>query len=279
MSAPIIAERTKRALREIGLTEYECQAYLSLLRSGEETAETISQLSNIPYTKVYGVLESLEKRGWVEHGGGRPRKYHPRSPVDAMRSEQISMESNFEENQSIIMEELQPLYENKEIKEIPEIWIVRGEVNSFNKILELLEKAKKEIMLAIPTISDQILPMYPDFSDKMFSFLNKLMDSNIDVKVLTTKEMSPLLDIGDLGVAEVRICEDMFGGGLVIDGRETILFLDLVHPSGPDTAIWSDHETLTEVARIYFKYLWDNAKPQTSKDSSLSHYSKTKYRF
>lgn len=261
MSAPIISERTEKALREIGLTEYECQAYLSLLHSGEETAETISQLSNIPYTKVYSVLESLEKRGWVEHGGGRPRKYYPRSPSDALRSEQNTMESRFAENHSIILDELQPLYENKEILEIPELWIVRGEVNSFNKILELLEKAKREIMLAIPTIPEQLLPTYPDFSSKMFSFLNDLMDSSVEVKVLTTNEMASFFNMGDLGVADVRICEDMFGGGVVIDGRETILFLDLVHPSGPDTAIWSDHETLTEVAKIYFSHLWDNAKP------------------
>ena len=138
---------------------------------------------------------------------------------------------------------------------------MRGEVNSFNKVLELLEKAKKEIMLAIPTIPAQLLPMYPDFSKKMFSFLNELMDSSVDVKVLTTEEMVPLLDKGDLGVAEVRICENMFGGGVVIDGQETILFLDLVYPSGPDTAILSDHETLTEVAKIYFEHLWQNAKP------------------
>ena len=177
-----------------------------------------------------------------------------------MRSEQISLESRFEENQIIIVEELQPLYEKKEIKEIPELWIVRGEVNSFNKILELLQKAKKEIMLAIPTIPEQMLPMYPDFSNKTFGFLNRLMDSNIDVKVLTTKEMIPLLDKGDMGVAEVRICDDMFGGGVVIDGQETILFIDLVHPSGPDTAIWSDHETLTGIAKIYFQHLWENAK-------------------
>ena len=226
--------------------------------SGEETAETVSQLSNIPYTKVYSVLESLESRGWVEHGSGRPRKYYPRAPTDALRSEQIALENMFEENQSIVLEELQPLYEKKEI---PEIWIVRGEINSFNKVLELLQKAKKEIMLAIPTIPTQLLPMYPDFSKKMFSFLNELMDTSVDVKVLTTNEMVPMLDKGDLGVADVRICENMFGGGVVIDGKETILFLDLVHPSGPDTAIWSDHETLTEVAKIYFEHLWENAKP------------------
>jgi len=261
MSTPVISERVEKALREIGLTEYECQAYLSLLHQGEDTAEIISQLSNIPYTKVYSVLESLEERGWVEHGGGRPRRYYPRSPIDALRSEQISLESRFEENQGIVLEELQPLYEKREIKEIPEIWIVRGETNSFNKILDLVTKARKEIMLAIPTLPEEQLPDIPDFSVKVFNFLNSLMDSEIKVKILTTDEMRPVIDVGDLGVAEIRICDNMFGGGVVIDGKETILFLDLVHPSGPDTAIWSDHETLTGIAKIYFEHMWDNAEP------------------
>jgi HTH-type transcriptional regulator, sugar sensing transcriptional regulator len=264
MAAPVLSERVDKALREIGLTEYECQAYLSLLHSGGDKAEAISQLSNIPYTKVYSVLESLEERGWVQHSNGRPRIYYPRSPTDALRSQQLIMEKKFEYYQGIILEELQPVYEKKEIKEIPELWIVRGEMNSLNKIIELLEKASKEIMLAIPSISEEIRFTYPDLAQMIFSYRKKIMDSDVNVKVLTTKEMKPLLEMSDLGIAEVRICDNMFGGGVVIDGKETILFLDLVHPHGPDTAIWSEHETLTNVARIYFEYLWKNAHPWAS---------------
>ncbi len=261
MSAPVVSELVEKAMRDIGLTEYETQAYLSLLSSGEDTAETVSQRSSIPYTKVYSVLESLEERGWVEHGNGRPRKYYPRSPIDAMRSEQITLEKRFDESQNLIIAELQPLYERKEVKEIPELWIVRGEVNSFNKIVELLEKATKEIMLAIPTLSEELLVQYPDIAHKIFSFKHKVMDTSIKVKVLTTEKMKPLIDLSDLGVAEVRLCEEMFGGGVVIDGHETILFLDLVVPHGPDTAIWSAHETLTSISKIYFEHLWNNATP------------------
>ncbi|TRO47336.1 TrmB family transcriptional regulator, partial [Candidatus Bathyarchaeota archaeon] len=52
MSSPLISERAERALREIGLTEYETLAYLSLLRNGEMTAENVSDASSIPYSKV-----------------------------------------------------------------------------------------------------------------------------------------------------------------------------------------------------------------------------------
>ena len=231
--------------------------------AGEDTAEAVSQRSNIPYTKVYSVLESLEERGWVEHSNGRPRNYFPRSPIDAMRSEQITMEKRFEENQDAILEELQPLYERKDIKEIPELWIVRGDINSFNKIIELLEKANKEIMLAIPTIPEELIFDYPNIVQRLFNFRYKIRDTNVHVKVLTTENMKHFLDASDLGIAEVRICGEMFGGGVVIDGHETMLFLDLVGPQGPDTAIWSEHETLTSISKIYFEHLWESATPYT----------------
>lgn len=250
MPVPVISERAEKALRELGLTEYECQTYLSLLFSGEDTAEAVSQISNIPYTKVYGILDNLEKGG-IEHVDDRPRKYYPRSPIDALRSEQISLEKGFQENQSVILEEIQPLYERKEIKEIPELWIIRGEIISFNKIADLLGKAEREIILAIPTVPEGLIYKHPEITRKIFSFQDKIMDERVKVKGLTTIDTKQLLDTSDLGLAEVRICEDMFGGGIVIDGRETILFLDLVHPrGGPDTAIWSEHETITSISMI-----------------------------
>lgn len=62
--------------------------------------------------------------------------------------------------------------------------------------------------------------MYPDFNNKMFNFLNELMDSEFKVKVLTTKEKIQLLDCGDFDFANIRICEDMFGEDVVVDGQD-----------------------------------------------------------
>ena len=118
MSSPIISDKVERALRDIGLTEYETLAYLSLLRSGELTAENVSEASSIPYSKVYSVLENLRERDWIEIEGGRPRRYYPRSPEDALRSEQLRLESEFEGNRDTIVQELQPMFEQKEIREV-----------------------------------------------------------------------------------------------------------------------------------------------------------------
>ena len=50
-------------------------------------------------------------------------------------------------------------------------------------------------------------------------------------------------------------------GWAYIFSTDSLWMLFMVkHPDGPDTAIWSEHETLILLAGIYFRHLWDNAE-------------------
>ena len=264
MSSPLISEKAEKALREIGLTEYETLAYLSLLRNGEMTAENVSDASSIPYSKVYSVLDSLHDKGWIDLEGGRPRKYFPRSPDDSLRAEQLRMESAFEKNRDIIVGELQPLYEEKDIQEMPEIWMVRGKMGTVEKAMELIGKAKKEVMLAFPWLPETVMEESPLVSALGEESLRKIQDSEIKIQVLTTRRIAESVDSPLLHMAEIRVTDQLFGGGLVVDGKECLIFLDMVHPAGPDIALWSAHESLTRISMFYFQNLWESAEPYTS---------------
>jgi sugar-specific transcriptional regulator TrmB len=50
-----ISERARKALQELGLTDYEVRAYLALVEMGPLTASELSELKLIPYSKVYEV--------------------------------------------------------------------------------------------------------------------------------------------------------------------------------------------------------------------------------
>jgi sugar-specific transcriptional regulator TrmB len=260
LSSPLVSEKAEKALRDIGLTEYESLAYLSLLKSGEMTAEMVSDSSGIPYTKVYSVLEELEERGWIDVEGGRPRKYYPRSPEDALSVEQNRLEEEFSTNRELLVEELLPLYEAKEIHEMPEIWMIRGEANTYEKVISLLGKARKEIMLTLPWVPEGLLNS-PENIRLLAYELRNLQNRDIAVKVLATDEVVGKLTPALMSLADVKLCSELFGGGLVIDNKETVLILDMVKPIGPDMAIWSDHESLTRIASVYFQHMWENAEP------------------
>ena len=62
-------------LKLIGFTDYTSRAYLALVKLGEATAPDIARESNIPQSKIYGVLDDLYDKGFVGKAGeGDKRK-------------------------------------------------------------------------------------------------------------------------------------------------------------------------------------------------------------
>ena len=76
----------RTALSALGLTDYEIRTYVSLLEQGPLTALNISSESGIPYSRVYDVLKTLEKKQFVTAGKGRPTIYVAKSPDEATRA-------------------------------------------------------------------------------------------------------------------------------------------------------------------------------------------------
>src|SRR5207244_2555268 len=108
-----VSEKTRRALKEFGLTEYEAKVYVSLVESGTQAASELSRTASIPYSKIYEILGNLERKGWVETEQGRPSKYYPKAPSTALESSRARLETTLKSSQADAMEELQPLYEKK----------------------------------------------------------------------------------------------------------------------------------------------------------------------
>ena len=57
------------------LNIYETKVWLALLSKGISSAGEIAEISGVPRSRTYDVLESLEKRGFVIQKLGKPVKY------------------------------------------------------------------------------------------------------------------------------------------------------------------------------------------------------------
>ncbi len=252
MQDPFVSTKVEKSLKEIGLTEYECLAYVALVQHGELTASQVSEQTSIPYSKVYSVLDNLDRKGWIEIKSGRPRMYYPRPPVEALEAEKLRKENRFEQFREAVVSELQPLYERRDVKEKPEIWIIRGVENIASAIKEIPKKVQRELMLAMPEIQ-------PELATSVLPTLELFRDKRVDIRLITTIDLVASLKNHIAHVAEIRVKKEMFGGGVVIDGRETLLFLGRGVAEEQNLAIWSDHVGLTMIAKIYFEHLWDTA--------------------
>jgi sugar-specific transcriptional regulator TrmB len=253
LSTPV-SEDAKKALREVGLTEYEIKAYLTLLERGVMTASEISEYSGVPYSKVYETLNSLERKGWIEAERGRPSRYFPKAPSEALEAARLRLEDMVDGWKRVVLGELQPLYERRELLEKPDIWILRGEFSILAKLREMLGVTRKELMIAAPAFAK-------DFVDALTAVLGQLRDSGVNVQVMMAGDWD-VKKIAEVGEARVR--DNLFGGGVIADGKEAILFLGEAETSGNYSGllvIWSNHVGLVKFAREYFQLLWDTAKP------------------
>ena len=80
----IVEKATLSKLKEFGLNSYESKVWVALLSRGISSAGELSDIANVPRSRSYDVLESLEKKGFVIMKVGKPIKYIAVSPVEAL---------------------------------------------------------------------------------------------------------------------------------------------------------------------------------------------------
>ena len=62
-------------LKDLGMTDYQARVLYALMRLRESSAKQISELSGVPRTKVYEILEDFVRRGYVIEIDTRPKMY------------------------------------------------------------------------------------------------------------------------------------------------------------------------------------------------------------
>jgi len=250
-----VSEETKKVLQELGLTDYESRVYLALLEKGVLNANQVSKHSGVPYSKVYETLTSLERKGWIETEHSRPSRYYPKAPSEALASMKLQLEDKVKTWEKTVMGELEPFYEHREIREKPDLWILRGEFNTLAKLKEMVEKTKSELMVAAPILSKTL-------ADAVTPVLMQLRNANVKIFFMVSRKAKEWNLQKLREVAEVRVRDHMFGGGIIADGKEAMLFLG---EDKPTLVIWSNHLGLVQFAKEYFRYLWESSetsKPQ-----------------
>jgi sugar-specific transcriptional regulator TrmB len=138
-------------LKRVGLNEYESKVYSSLSSNKTLTASEVSKKASIPRARVYDVLMSLEKKGFVMISMGRPVSFKAVEPETALmnyeKQKRDLFESELEEMKSL-KEELKKNFNEKPIKEsFSGVWSVSS--NQINNIIALsLKNAKTSVTIS-----------------------------------------------------------------------------------------------------------------------------------
>jgi sugar-specific transcriptional regulator TrmB len=247
-SGAMLLEKTLKLLKDLGLTEYETRVYTALVSGGPSTAGSLSEAANVPYSRIYDILSRLERRGWVEIQSGRPTRYKAKSPAEVIRLLRIERERRLKETGEEIVKELEPLYEQRAEARRPDIWIIRGERNLGNKVGEMLARAQVEVLVSLPVLPKEFLE--PDTISPL------LAAKKLALRMITSEKGKHINKLKAIPNLQVRFRKPLFGGGVIVDGKEVLLILASV---GEKLGIWSNEVGLANFAKEYFEYLWKDS--------------------
>ena len=149
------------------------------------------------------------------------------------------------------LSELFPLYDNSCSSELPVIWVISGIMNIGAKIMELVEHCRNEVLIAVPQAGEAIVK-------QALPKLRQLHDKGVDITILTSDKLDKESLNSISRVANVKVKEGLFGGGIISDKRYVVILLgpEISSSSSSDVvAIWADHSGLAGFAREYFEYL------------------------
>ena len=146
------SETIKRT-RLFGLNTYEAKIWVALLSRGVSTAGELSDIANVPRSRSYDVLESLEKKGFVVMKLGKPIKYMAAQPKDVLENIKKNVEHGVESYLNDIkgsgfnklIELLQNIHNKNSASRQNIVAVIRGRDNINKHLSYVLNSAKKEI--------------------------------------------------------------------------------------------------------------------------------------
>src|SRR4030067_1138742 len=81
----IVKDEFLSRLRKIfDLNLYEVKVWAALLSRGTSTAGELSSISDVPRSRTYDILESLEKKGFIVMKLGKPIKFVALKPEEVI---------------------------------------------------------------------------------------------------------------------------------------------------------------------------------------------------
>src|SRR3989344_7873120 len=87
----------KRIKENFNLNIYETKVWLALISKGMASAGEIAEMSGVPRSRTYDVLESLEKQGFAIAKIGKPVKYIAVKPTVVVEKLKINAMRDAEE--------------------------------------------------------------------------------------------------------------------------------------------------------------------------------------
>lgn len=250
--------------RAFNLNLYEVKLWTALLSRGVSTAGELSDMANVPRSRTYDVLESLERKGFVVIQPDKPIKYIAISPRDVLDrvNKRVTNEAARQSEKltqlrdSEVITELHQLYEQGIEPMSPTDFsgTLKGRHNIYDHLSMLIKEAEKSV--EIVTSDDGFIRKVRALRPVM----EKAKERGVIIRIAAPISEANYEFVGKISdLAEVRnLCS--FDSRFCIIDRRQIVFMLLndkdTHPTY-DLAMWISSPYFSTAIGSLFDRLWE----------------------
>lgn len=266
----IIKEEFLSRLRKIfDLNLYEARVWTALLSRGVSTAGELSNISDVPRSRTYDILESLEKKGFIVMKIGKPIKFVALKPEEVVERVKKNLVVEAQEKSKRleklkgedILNELSALHSTgvKFVEPSDLSGSLRGRQNMYNHLDMMIRGAEKT--LTIVTTEEGLNRKL----EVLMPALERARKRGVIVRISAPITESNVRIAKELSrVAEVRAVSAGLQGRFVIVDSQEIMFMLLddrnVHPNY-DVAVWLSTEFFAKALEQMFELAWKDFTP------------------
>ncbi|MEK6844079.1 MAG: helix-turn-helix domain-containing protein [Nanoarchaeota archaeon] len=267
----IIKDEFLSRLRKIfDLNLYEAKVWTALLSRGVSTAGELSNISDVPRSRTYDILESLEKKGFVVMRLGKPIKFVALKPDEVVErvKRNLMIEAHNKSKrleqlkEDAVLEELNSLFTNgvKFIEPSDLSGSLRGRQNLYNHLDMMIRSAEKGV--TIVTTAEGLNRKF----EALLPALEKAKKRGVNIRIAApitqenfkvAKDLAKVAEVRDTGKSGVN------GRFTIIDSQQ-LLFMILddkkVHPNY-DVGVWLSSDFFSKVMEQMLVQNWNQMAP------------------
>jgi len=134
-------------LQQLGLKEYEAKCFVGLARLSTGTAKQLSEVTEVPRTRIYDAIRVLEAQGLVEIQHTSPKQFRAVPLEEAIETLEDKYQDRVARLEALLsgMEDVEP---DKD-EPIQEVWSMTGAAAVENRTEQLIQGTTDEIVLVL----------------------------------------------------------------------------------------------------------------------------------
>ncbi len=228
------------------LNIYEVKIWTALLSRGVSSAGELSEIGNVPRSRAYDVLESLEKKGFIIMKLGKPIKYLAVKPEEILKRVKNTIQFNADlklksiesVKQEGLFKDLELLYKQgiQHIDHTSLSGSIKGRDNIYLYLSTLLQNAEKTVTIA--TTSEEFLRKLQNLRLRF----KKLNAKGIKIKVAIPKMNEEInKELKELNnVFQIKIVPNLNTRFVIVDTKDVLFMVndDKNTHESYDTSIW-----------------------------------------